>query len=167
MIGKTSILRNLQRLEALYSSAHSPMKTLFYAKLSILELGGWIEESMDSVIRSCANRNLKDGRNRHVIEEDIIKRTYGFAYDQHFRKMLVQVVGLAGVEKLEKRVDPVKLHMMKGALGSLKTSRDTEAHSHLKGVTRRLDAPSVTRARFFDVYDGLREVESTLRKLTL
>jgi hypothetical protein len=143
------------------------MRALFYSKLSILELCGWIEESMDNIIRCCGNRNLKDRTNRQLVEKGIIKRTYGFEYNRHFRKMLIQVVGLIAFERLERRMDSSKLQLMKSALGSLRTLRDTEAHTHLKGVTRRLDAPSVTKARFFDVYHGLREVETGLRKMKL
>ncbi len=122
---------------------------------------------MDNIVRCCANRNLKDKTNREFVKEQIIKRTYGFEYDKHFRRMLIQVVGLTAFERLEKRMDSAKLQLMKGALCSLRTPRDTEAHTHLKGITRRLDAPSVTKARFIDVYHGLRELEATLRKMKL
>lgn len=167
MVSKTSILRNLQSLEKLYLNGRTPMAALFYSKLSILELCGWIEESMDGIVRCCAKRSLKDKANREFVEDEIIRRTYGFEYKRHFRRMLIQVVGLTEVERLEKRMDSSKLQLMKSALGSLQLPRDVEAHTHLKGITRRLDAPSVTKARFFQVYDGLREVEATLRKMKL
>ena len=52
-------------------------------------------------------------------------------------------------------------------LGTLKAARDAEAHTHIKGVTRRINAPSVTLCQFVAVYDGLVEVDSFLRRTGL
>ena len=51
---------------------------------------------------------------------------------------------------------------MVGALTALKPSRDVHAHTYLKGTTLKLDAPSITLARFDTVYAGLRDVEVVL-----
>lgn len=165
MIGKTSILQNLNTLEVFYNKSTSVKKALFYSKLAILELCGWIEESMDDIARRCANRNLRDRQNRSFVKKTIIKRVHGFEYNNHFRAMLMQVIGLITLEKVEKRIDQTKLQMMKAALNTLKHHRNTEAHTHLKGTTRRLDAPSVTKRRFVEVYKGLKSFEDELRRL--
>jgi len=166
MVGKTSILENLNRLETLYNaSTTSGKKSLFYSKLAILELCGWIEESMDDIVRKCANRKLKEAGNQEHIES-VIKYTYGFTYDKHFRKMLIELIGLINVERLEMRIDRVKFQNMKSTLGLLRQFRDTEAHTHLKGITRALDAPSATINKFFKVYEGLKEFENKLNRLS-
>lgn len=138
-------------------------KALFYSKLAILELCGWIEESMDDIFRHCANRNLRESRNHSFVENTIIKRVHGFDYHKHFRVMLMQVIGLITIEKVEKRIDQPKLQVMKAALNALIMQRNTEAHTHLKGTTRRLDAPSATKRKFIEVYDGLKSFEYELR----
>ena len=167
MIGKTSILDNLKRLETLYNeSARSPKKSLFYSKLAILELCGWIEESMDDIVRKCANKKLKLDNNQERISE-IIEHTYGFSYKNHFRKMLTELIGLINVERLEKRVDKIKFQNMCSTLGLLRDFRDTEAHTHLKGTIKILDAPSVTINKFSKVYEGLKEFEEKLKRLAL
>ena len=79
--------------------------------------------------------------------------------------MLSQVIGLTGVEKLEKKVDPTKFQILCSVLVTLKSSRDLEAHTHIKGVTRRLNAPSITIVQFNQVYDGLKDIEEKLKKL--
>jgi hypothetical protein len=79
--------------------------------------------------------------------------------------MIMQVIGLINLEKVEKRIDQKKFQLMKSALSSLRNSRNQEAHTHLKGITRRLDAPSVTKQRFFEGYEGLKSFESELRRL--
>jgi hypothetical protein len=163
MIAKSYLLKNLETLDKLYNSSTSVIKGLFYSKLAILELCGWIEESMDDVVRTCGNRRIKDKSNKTFLEDTIIKKTYGFEYDKHFRDMLINVIGLVGVEKLEKKIDSKKLAILRATLTSLKTFRDNEAHTHLKGVTKRLNAPSVTKAQFLLVYEGLKEIDDKLR----
>ncbi len=165
MIGKTSILQNLKDLEALYNKSSSYKKALFYSKLAILELCGWIEESMDEIVRRCANRNMRDKQNRSFVETNIIKRVHGFDYDSNFRPMLMQVVGLIALEKVEKRVDQRKLQLFQAALNTLKVHRNIEAHSHIKGTAKRLDAPSMTKRSFADVYAGLKNFEDELKRL--
>jgi len=166
MIAKTSIFRNLTRLDNLYNKSGSTKQSLFLSKLAILELCGWIEESMDDIIRRCATRNLRDASNSKYVEESIIKKTYGFEYERHFREMLISLIGFIYVEKLERKVDKTKFQNLKPALGALKTYRDVEAHTHIKGVTKRLDAPSATISKFFTVYDGLKDFEQNLRKIS-
>lgn len=165
MIAKTSIFSNLRRLDNLYSKSGSTKQSLFFSKLAILELCGWIEESMDDIIYRCASRNLKNSWSNKYIEQSIIKKTYGFEYERHFREMLIALLGVICVEKLERKVDKTKFQNLKANLSALKTYRDVEAHTHIKGVTKRLDAPSATIGKFFIVYDGLRDFEQKLKKL--
>jgi len=52
---------------------------------------------------------------------------------------------------------------MVAALTSLKTQRNTEAHTHLRGTTRTINAPSVTIAQFQPLYEGLMEFGRVIR----
>jgi hypothetical protein len=132
--------------------------------LAILELCGWIEISMDAMVRRCAKKNLRLQANRQFTDT-IIRRTYSFEYDLHFRKMLIHVIGLTSLEKIERRLDPVEFQKLTAALHALKLNRDNEAHTYIKGVTAVIDAPSVTRGRFKDVYDGLEHFDRTMKRL--
>jgi hypothetical protein len=163
IITKTSIQQNLRTLDSLYRSAIDPKKCLFYSKLAILELCGWTEETMDKIVRSCAKRTLKNSTNIKNVEDSVIRRTHGFEYNDHFRRMLIQVIGLHGVEVVEHHVDTARLQTLKSTLGALKSRRDTEAHTHLIATTRTLDAPSVTLQNFNLVYEGLNEIMQKLR----
>ncbi len=162
MIAKTYIHKNIQELNTLYNKCSNQKKELYYSKLALLELCGWIEESMDTIVESMASRTLKQSSNRKLVKE-LIKKNYGFEYDAHFRKMLIHVIGLINVERLEVSIDQAKYFKLKAALGNLKTARNKEAHTHLKGVARSIDAPSVTKYHFFDVYDGLKNIEQQLK----
>jgi hypothetical protein len=163
-ISKTAIQENLKSLDRLFNSSTSGKKALFYSKLAILELCGWIEETMDKIIFSCAARNLKDQNNRQFIDDQVIKRTYGFNYNDSFRRMLILAMGLRGVEMVERSMDQGALQVLRSTLGLLKKSRDEEVHTHLQGRTRRLDAPSVTIQKFERVYEALTTLERAMKK---
>lgn len=152
-------------MDRLYNSAGTQKEKLYYSKLAMLELCGWIEESMDDIVEKCAHRVLKKSSNKTYVAKNIIRPTYGFEYEKHFRKMLMSVIGLKLIEKLENKVDAVKHTIFTAELNNLKAARNKEAHTHLKGVTRTVDAPSVTITRFHSVYEGLKDIENTLKRL--
>jgi hypothetical protein len=163
MIAQSYIRGNLAAINRRYLTASSQLESLLYSKLAILELCGWIEESMDDIVLRCAMRLLKDPDNRHYCQVNIVRRTYGFDYQENFRFMLIRLVGLAAVEKVEARVDSAKLSLMESALSTLKSQRNTEAHTHVKGTTRTINAPSVTMSQFVPLYEGLMEFDRVLR----
>lgn len=164
MVTKSFIVAGLNALDLAYQHSMAADDAERFAKLAIIELCGWIEESMDDVIWRCAKRRLKVPGNLDLCEKDIIGRTYGFDYREHFRAMLIRLLGLVTVERLESQVDQPKHLTMKSTLGSLKVVRNTVAHTHLKGTTRTLDAPSVTIRSFQRVYDGLLDLDQTMRR---
>lgn len=164
MISKNSILGNLKSLDNCYRKAKSQKEALFYSKLAILELCGWVEETMDDIVMRCAIRHLKERNNRKYCKDNIVKKTYGFDYERNFRFMLIRLLGLVNVERIERQVDARKRSGLEGALGSLKAVRDAEAHTHLKGTTRRLNAPSFTITQFKPLYEGLVEFDMKIRR---
>ena len=119
---------------------------------------------MDAIVRCCATRNLKTAANRALIETNVA-RTFGFEYQKHFRELIIRVIGLRSLEKVERSVDTAQFAKLTAALGALKTRRDSQAHTYIKGTTLILDAPSVTRTRFEEVYDGLNDFDTTMRRL--
>jgi hypothetical protein len=165
MIAKTYILANLKYCDRRFRGARSAKEGLFYAKLAILELCGWIEMSMDDVVIRCSKRRIKLAKNAKLVQDQIVDRTYGFDYERHFRSMLIRLIGLVGVEKLEKQLDPAVHSKFVSTLVSLKTVQDTEAHTYVKGVTKNIDAPSVTLARFTDIYAGMTAIDQLLKRM--
>jgi hypothetical protein len=164
MVAKTYIAANLQKIEQLYNSTRSLQEGLFYSKLAVIELCGWIEMSMDDIVRRLAAKRLCDPKHRKYIEKDIIKRTYGFDYVRHFLPMIEAIVGCKGIEEMNTRLDNSLISPLIGALSALKTARDQLAHQYIKGTTLVIDAPSMTSARFPLVLAGLKNIESVLLK---
>ncbi len=170
MILQSDISKILLLLEQLYNdpefSKIDPKWPKLVSKLAILEVCGWIEESMDYIIRNCANRHLKMSVNQDYIEKTVIKLTHTFNYEK-FRDMLIKTIGIIKVEELENSIDSRKFHIMKSVLGSLKVDRDKHAHKHLKETTSQIAAPSKTKDNFSKVYDGLEEIDNKLIQLKL
>ena len=166
MISAVKIKRNLDEIEARYDRhTGSPRDPLYYSKLALIELCGWIEESMDAVVRDCATKHLNNVGNIKYIEDSVIRRNFSFAYDRHFRNMLIQVLGMPKIEELEGMLDSTKFEAMKSGLEYLKKRRDSLAHTYVSNVTQNVDSPSRLKSYFQAVYDGLLDIEQCILKL--
>lgn len=167
MVDKTQIENNLTQIGSLFQVHIRDNEAPYYSKLAILETCGWIEESMDDIVKSCAERHLANSDNLDYVKDTIIRRTTSFEYERHFRHMLMRVLGIINLEKLEGSLDQHKFTPMKSSLGYLKQRRDEQAHTYIKGTTPRIDAPSVTEKHFQDIYEGLKDIESSIPKIGL
>ena len=167
MIPVTYIKRNTRALSSCFdkaSRAGKPLMVLLYAKLVIIEISGWVEMSMDDVVQR-AGRKLKVKANCKYLEDRVVKKNFGFDYEDNFRKMLMQVVGLVELEALEGGLDGAKFQKMKAALALLKQARNTVAHTYVKNPTGgiTITAPSLAVAYFDDIYDGLKDFETNMK----
>jgi len=78
--------------------------------------------------------------------------------------MLMSVIGIINLEKIEKKLDLVRLQTLKSEINNLKPTRDKIAHTHVKGTQLIIDAPSVTIQKFKEIYDGFKLLEQELKK---
>lgn len=168
MIARNYILTNLRELEKLYRNSTKTKETTYYSKLALLELCGWIEESMDDIIIKHANRKLSgtsSNPNKNYVKRKVIDKNNGFVYKDNFRPMLMKLIGIIELEKLEKPMKVSgKLSILSSTLARLKTARNDAAHTHIKGLTRNYDAPSITIRNFEDVYKCLLIIDAKLRQ---
>ena len=171
MITKSHLLKNLNELDKLYNGAtnkENDKQAIYYSKLALLELCGWIEESMDDIIMQYANSKLKDTNNKKYVEKKIIRPNHVFLYneDKGFREMLVKTIGIIQLEKLEIKLEKQGIvTKLKSALEKIIEQRNEVAHTFLKGVTRTYDAPSVTRENFLEIYELLKLFEIEIKQL--
>ena len=165
MISNLAILKNLVRINRLYLSTTSPIETLFYSKIGVIELCGWIEETMDAIVLDVSQRILTSQAHRVFIEKEIVKKTYGFEYEAHFRKMLMCIIGLKGVQELEANVNRAVFDPMCATLKAIKPNRNSHSHTYLK-ATMAIDAPSVTIKHCQIIYAGLKDIDNVLQNLT-
>lgn len=165
MITKDYLLKTLNWLDQLYNDPTADdQKTSSYSKLALIELCGWIEETMDDIVLRCAKRCLKSEANQKFIKDEIIKPNSKFQYEA-FRKMLMIVIGLATLEKIEEKLEKTgKISALKGDLGNLNKSRNQAAHTHTKDTLTTYDAPSKTKYNFERIYAWLTELDEQLQR---
>ncbi len=163
MVAKTYILKELNKIKRLYDKSMSGSDRdmpKYYSKLALLELCGWIEESMDDIIVKSSRRSrVKDCK----YINDFIERNHGFSY-KNFRNMIISLIGITEVERVENKVNKVNKQKLESSLKSLKSMRDNHAHTtlHGEGSTKRLWAPSIILSKFNEVYEGLVDYENHL-----
>ena len=166
MIVKKNIQKTLNRLNQLYNQSllsPNPEEATYYAKLAILEYCGWIEESMDSIVKRSVRGKIKTIVYRQVLENGVIGNTYGFQYVKHFRPMLMKAIGIQKMEQLEEYlINRGELDILKNELISVKTDRDDAAHTWISGVTKSYPSPSIIQHRLRLLYPILRGIYSQI-----
>ena len=168
MIDDTFIAQILQDLENKYvGKSLTLQEPMYYSKLALIELCGWIEESMDAIIENCARNYLTETANRKFVVNEIIRKTYSFSYERHFRPMLMKVIGMVKVEELEGQIDCQNFDLMKSSLGTLMQERNLLAHTFIVGTTPRLGGPSVIIQHLSHVSTGLRDIENYICTMNL
>ena len=163
-ISKAAISQNLKTLNTLYNSSRNNSEAIFYSKLAVLELCGWIEEAMEKIILSCVIRTTKNITNRDTIKKTVIKRNRGFDYEDHLQNMLIHVVGFRDAKAVESAVTPATITILKSKTASLKTIRNVLAHTYSNDTTTALDAPSITIHNFCSVFKALSEFQDVMKK---
>ena len=93
--------RGWHELDKLYNNATSQKKAIYFSKLAVIELCGWIEETLDDIIIKHGNRNLKTVENKNYCLNKIVSSNYGFQYNNNIRPMLINLLGLIQLEKFE------------------------------------------------------------------
>jgi hypothetical protein len=164
MIAVSYIDSTLKELNKLYNESTSQKKAIYFSKLALIELCGWIEETLDDIVLKHANRQLKDPKNKKYCDETIVKPNYGFEYNKNIRPMFISLLGIIELEKLERELEKTgQVTLLKGHLGNIKDSRNIAAHTHLKGITRRFNAPSRTLGDFNRIKPILEKIDQELR----
>jgi len=160
MLTAQDIQSNLQSLDQQFQASTSPSELQFCAKLAVIELSGWIEEAMDEIVLRCSSRCLQVQSNLNYCQKSIVSRNSGFDYGDNFRRMLIQLIGLIGVEKVESAADPTKLSFLSTELSNLKTIRNRVAHTYTPAnVQLTVTAPSTLLPKLITIFEGLSEID--------
>ena len=152
-----------------------------YAKLALLELCGWIEETQDQIIMDYLALKSIEQTVIDKFKKEVIDRNYGFKYKENFRKMLIQTVGLISLKEIESELETntnnnITLSEVKSLLGNIEKKRNDAAHTHLTGTTSQDDSPSTGTTSQYDspstvivhltsVYNFFVRIENVLNNL--
>lgn len=166
MISKEPIESLISELEKLYDAPADPTHKHFYSKFALTELCGWLEISMDEIVKEYSATKLSEPRNQIYFKKNSINRTNGCDYKSHFRPMLIYLIGLKGIEKLEANLQAQGvLQILSGQLGSLWSLRKPAAHTTIVGVTTTYQSPSTMKKYLTSLYPILTTLEVELTKL--
>lgn len=101
------------------------------SKLATLELCGWIEGEFDRLALLAESGRLNDPE---WVRANVISKTSGFQYDNHWRPMLSRLVGEVFVRRVESRMEEDfagDLDRLKSLLGTLWRIRCDFAHADM------------------------------------
>ncbi|QZY95988.1 hypothetical protein [Pantoea dispersa] len=164
MIYKTAIQTTLYDLNRLFVKEKKASKQVFYSKLALMELCGWIEITMDNIVNCTLKKHLSNLEHIKSVQK-AIRYNSNFNYESNFKPLLTHVIGLKGVELVEKKLTQQKFVTMKAALDYLKTPRNSAAHTFIKGMTQTIDAPSVIIAKFLILLEGFKDFVTAMKQL--
>lgn len=159
MIAKSYIEQNLKQIERRYTASRTQKEPLFYSKLAILELCGWLEITIDDLVCRAVRRKVRDAAKVERFEKSVVEPVYGFHYRKHFRRLICAAIGEVNVHDIEATMDQLKRQQLESELNGLYQVRNSLAHTYVKGVTQNIDAPSRTLQRFQLTHAALKEFE--------
>ena len=137
MLDSTDLRSLLSHIFESHQREQDPVRTLLWAKMAVMEVGGWTEDCVDKII---TERASDLGLTSCKPLQERVKRTHGFGYSDHFRPLIVELVGNVGADRVEQRL-LAERERLKMALAELKQARDTRAHTHIRARSQ-IDAPS-------------------------
>lgn len=159
MILKRDIKNLLLELDSYYNDEPHPRST-HYSKLALMELCGWIEESLDKIARRCVKNKILTAQYEDIMNS-IVKNNYGFNYKRNFRKMMLQTIGVVKMEELEIQLNNTgKIGLLNATLDNLTIERNKAAHSTNAAVMLTFQAPSITLNQLEQIYPILRQMYS-------
>ncbi|NVN95975.1 MAG: hypothetical protein HXX18_11890 [Bacteroidetes bacterium] len=162
MIDSIGITTTIDELDVLYNS--NPLQATYFSKLAVLELCGWLELTMDCIVNECANSKLSLQSNKDFFEKKVVDSTFGFHYDQHFRPMLMKLIGLIKLEQIESGlITSGELSILESHLGTLNQTRRRAAHTSIVGATVTYEAPSKIRQYLNTLFPILKKFETALQ----
>lgn len=172
-----AIRRNLKIIEKEFdevmgrpSLVRSSVIAAFYSKLAIMEVGGWVEQTVDDLLHNYIDSTVADGTIRETLKKEVVGRVFGFRYGADFRPLFEKIIGAARYEEVRKQLSKKNQdNILSTKLSELSKARDSAAHTYWRGGTMpRYAAPSSTREVFEAILPIMRKIEQLLQKyLTL
>lgn len=133
-----------------------------WAKLAVLEVGGWTEECIDKIIMDFVLKKNPPSKDR-ILER--LNKIYGFHYNSEFRSIVVEIIGSILFDSIESKID-LQCQQLETALAQLKKSRDVSAHTYTK-PSSSIDSPTKMLDLLGKISIGLTAFNAELYKLPI
>lgn len=164
MVDYISIENTLQRLDTEFNaSITDPDMPVLFSKLAVIELSGWLEDSVDDILYEYIGQHLVDTDVINPVKE-IIRKNYGFKYDSNILKICLSVLGANNWENIVDKLKPIEYQNLKNITGSLSISRNMAAHTSAV-ATRTFNAPSATLADFRKLKPAIQIIEREVKTI--
>ena len=119
---------------------------------------------MDDLVAQYPRRaHLTNGPDSDFVRS-IIDGNFGFDYKDNFRKMMKPVIGIVALHRAELKVNPISIRSLGSALSRLRPERNDHAHKPMHNATN-FTTPSVCLSLLEDIFNGLSEIETRLKRL--
>ena len=142
MLDFTTIENTLNRLDREYNASITDSQlTLFYAKLSVIEFCGWIEDSIDELLHNYINAHILEAQNKTLIKRHI-KKNNSFSYEDKIFPLISSVLGINIWENILDTFPSADFAHFTSILTSYSPARNEVAHTYTKGMTPHYLAPS-------------------------
>ena len=165
MINFTDILSTLNRLEQEYTSCSDNQMPVLYSKLAVLELCGWIEQSVDTILYEYVDNNILDPDCKKKIKS-IIKKNNGFNYDRNLFPLFCSVLGINNFENIIDTIPQVHFQNFKTITENYTDERNKAAHTDTPlGTARKYNAPSQVINDFNLIKPAIQIIETEIKKL--
>lgn len=162
----TTIDTILSTLETQFSSAvtlSDPTLSILYSKLAVLELSGWIEESIDLILFNYLDNKLisADCINK---TKKIIENNYGFKYESNLYHIFLCALGSNNWENIIDTIGDAHMNLLSTKCGEYTLQRNDAAHKY-QLVTRSFYAPSRVISDYHQLKLVITELESEVLRL--
>jgi hypothetical protein len=150
----------IRRIELLYQREPDPLRARLLAKLATIEVSGWTEECIDSILNSYIDR-VNPTCKKDLQER--IKKINGFHYSSDFRNICIQILGAIMFEKIENLLK-LESQQLESSLNGLRENRNRCAHTYVNEHTI-VEAPNKTLEHLRYIKKSLKKFESELTKI--
>lgn len=138
------------------------------SKMAVIELCGWLEGEFDRILKTAQVGVLDD---LPWIESNVVKRTNGFHYGDHFRPMITRLLGEGLARKVERKCEEIaagELDGLKSTLGTLWTQRCSFAHADIItniAAQQQFQAPSWTLNQYTNLDRQIKVYEAAVAQV--
>ncbi len=168
MIDFGSIEITLKKLDSEYNSKLSDSDfqlPVLISKLSVLELCGWIETSLDQVLYEYIERIALDDINLKKIK-GIIKKNHGFGLDSHLFPLFCDVIGIKLVNDLYNSLNTTDYLQLQTITDKYSVLRNKAAHTDTpSGVTRNYNSPSIVIGDYLLIKPVFSKIENFIQNI--
>ena len=164
---------NLAAIEAGFADAMASTElekgtilSAMFSKLAVLELCGWLEQTIDRILYHYVNVTISNRQLRNTIKEQVIDTVYGFKYAKELKPLFMKILGAARFNHIlrvlgRKGQDEILL----SCIQKLNRERNVAAHTYWNDKAQQhFDAPSCTYQEFLTLVPIVTEIDKCIKQ---